>query len=170
MAPAWLVLSASAALLAAGGNVARAQERQSAPACGTGVEPSVLVHVTGLKSGTGRVRVQAYGPDPATFLKKGRWVRRVEAEPAGRQSLDVCLSVPAPGRYAIAVRHDANANGSSDWNDGGGFSRNPHLSLLHMKPAFADAAILLRRGAATRTEIVLQYRRGLNIGPLKTGN
>jgi uncharacterized protein (DUF2141 family) len=169
MAISWLALSMGATLLA-GGSLPATQDRQGGAACGTGSEPSVLVRVTGLKSGTGKVRVQAYGPDPATFLKKGRWVRRMEVEPAGRRTVDVCLALPEPGRYAIAARHDANASGSSDWNDGGGFSRNPRLSLLHTKPAFADVAIAVRPGPAARVDIVMLYRQGLSIGPAKAAD
>ena len=29
-------------------------------------------------------------------------------------------------------------NGKSGWNDGGGFSRNPRISLVHLKPSFSD--------------------------------
>lgn len=167
MTERWFAIPIGAALLACGAGAAAAQDKGSAPVCGSAHEPAVLVHVKGLKSGSGRVRVQAYGADAAAFLKKGRWIKRVEAEPAGRRALDVCLPLPAPGRYAIAVRHDANGNGSSDWNDGGGFSRNPRLSLLHMKPAFADVVIAVPPGPATRVEIVMLYRQGLSIGPAR---
>ncbi|HEX8556116.1 MAG TPA: DUF2141 domain-containing protein [Sphingomonas sp.] len=135
-----------------------------AAACSDAQASAVLVQVGGLRNGQGTVRVQAYGPDPATFLAKGRWVRRVEVPLNGRRAVDVCLRLPATGRYAVAVRHDANASGKSDWSDGGGFSRNPKLSLLRLKPKFEQSAIAVGRGV-TRVGVVMNYRHGLSIGP-----
>jgi len=170
MASIWPPVLIASAVLAAAGTVAGAQEHPARAACGIGPSPSVLAHITGLKAGTGMVRVQAYGPDPAGFLKKHRWVARVEAKPAGRRSLDLCLTLPGPGRYAIAVRHDANASGSSDWNDGGGFSRNPRLSLFHLRPAFDDVAVPVRAGVGTQVNVVMLYRHGLSLGPVTDGD
>lgn len=134
-----------------------------AGACGD--QPAMLhIHVSGFKNGAGTVRVQAYGADPAAFLQKGKWVRRVDVPLNGRSALDVCLGLPQPGRYALAVRHDANASGKSDWNDGAGFSRNPSLSLMRPKPAFDKVVIAVARGS-TRVPIVMNYRHGLSIGP-----
>lgn len=113
----------------------------------------------------GHLRVQAYGADPALFLKKGKWVRRVDVPITGRSSAQVCLALPSAGRFAIAVRHDANANRKSDWNDGGGFSRNPKLSLLRLRPAFEDVAIAVPRGTL-HLRVIVNYRRGLSIGPV----
>jgi uncharacterized protein (DUF2141 family) len=126
---------------------------------------AVRVHITGLKNGAGTVRVQAYGANPQDFLATGKWVRRVEIDPHGRRSLDVCLALPGFGTYAFAVRHDANANGKSDWNDGGGFSRNPALSLFHLKPAYADVAVAVSRDMPA-IPIVMNYRQGFAIKPL----
>jgi uncharacterized protein (DUF2141 family) len=123
----------------------------------------IQVQVTGLKNGAGTVRVQAYGPNAGDWLKKGRWIARAEAPAkAGRP---ICLVLPRPGNYAIAVRHDANASGSSDWNDGGGFSRNPSVSLLG-RPSFAETAVSAGEGV-TRLSIVMNYRRGLSVGPIR---
>jgi len=127
---------------------------------------AVRVHITGLKNGDGTVRVQAYGAEPADFLAKGKWVRRIEVRPQGRNSLDVCLRLPRTGGYAVAVRHDANANGKSDWNDGAGFSRNPRLSLLHLKPAYEQVVVTVSGGVLGVT-IVMNYRQGFSIGPQK---
>ena len=111
------------------------------------------------------VRAQLYGPDGKAFLKKGAWTARIERRLAGKDSLEVCFSVPTPGRYAIAVRHDANDNGHSDWSDGGGFSRDPDLSLFHLKPKFDDVAVAVGNKPVSIT-IVMQYRHGLSIKPL----
>ena len=48
--------------------------------------------------------------------------------------------MPRAGRYAVAVRHDVDGDGN-DWGDGGGFSRNPKLSLLNLKPKYQNVAI-----------------------------
>jgi len=110
------------------------------------------------------VRVQAYGPGAAKYLKKGEWAGRVDVPLDGRRSLDICLPLPSAGHYSIAVRHDANANKKSDWNDGAGFSRNPRLSLLG-RPSFAQTAIAVQRGA-TRVKVVINYRQGMTVGPI----
>lgn len=133
-------------------------------ACTPG-ERSIIVQVRGFKSDVGMVRAQLYGPSPGDFLAKGKWITRIERRRDARPVMTFCFPVPAPGRYAIAIRHDANDNGNSDWNDGGGFSRNPDLSLMHMKPPFQDAAVEVREGPVP-IEIVMQYRRGLSIRPV----
>lgn len=133
--------------------------------CRGGGGAAVLVSVAGLKPGGGNLRVQAYGPDPASFLQKGRWVRRVDVAAPARGGATVCLQLPRAGRYAIAVRHDANGNRKSDWNDGGGFSRNPKLSLLSLKPKFEATAITVPAGVL-RVGVTMNYRQGLSIGPI----
>ena len=158
----WLVLAAMTFTAPA-----LADPRVSRPndsSCAKGDVPAVLVHVTGLKNGTGTVRVQAYGPDGTKFLKKGEWTGRVDVPLGGRRSLEVCLPLPTAGHFAIAVRHDANANQKSDWNDGAGFSRNPRLSLLG-RPSFSATAVPVQRGP-TRVNVVMNYRRGFTVGPI----
>lgn len=135
-----------------------------AVACTDPTGAAVRVHVTGFKNGGGSVRVQAYGPNPADFLATGKWIRRTEVRLQGRATLDVCLRLPGFGNYAVAVRHDANDNGKSDWSDGAGFSRNPKLSLFHLKPEFADVAVAVSRETPAIL-IVMNYRQGLSIGP-----
>ena len=134
------------------------------PTCIKGGSPAVLVHVSGLKNGAGKVRVQAYGPGAGKYLKKGEWAGRVDVPLGGRRSLDVCLPLPAAGTYSVAVRHDANANKKSDWNDGAGFSRNPRLSLLG-RPSFGDTAVAVTRGPA-KIRVVINYRQGMKVGPI----
>jgi len=140
------------------------ESRADDPTCAKGGSPAVLVQVAGLKNGAGKVRVQAYGPGAAKYLKKGEWAGRVDVPLDGRRSLDICLPLPSAGHYSIAVRHDANANKKSDWNDGAGFSRNPRLSLLG-RPSFAQTAIAVQRGA-TRVKVVINYRQGMTVAPI----
>ncbi len=126
---------------------------------------ALLVRVTGLKEPRGTVRVQLYGGDPAEFLAKGKKMRRVDV-PATGASMDVCIALPGPGRYAVAVRHDADANKKSGWNDGGGFSRNPKVSLTNLKPRHSQVAINVGPGVH-RVPVIMQYRQGLSVGPIR---
>lgn len=122
----------------------------------------LIVDIRGLRDSTGDVRVQLY--DEPGFLEKGRWLARIEAPASGRRTIEVCVPVPRPGTYGIAVRHDANANGRSDSGDGGAFSRDPKLSILRLKPSFTQVAIPVGVGT-TRVAVTMNYRHGLSIGP-----
>jgi uncharacterized protein (DUF2141 family) len=80
--------------------------------------------------------------------------------------MGVCVAVPRPGTYAIAVRHDSDGNGKSGWNDGGGFSRNPKISLTDLKPRHRDVAFAVENGVKP-IDVILNYRKGLSIGPVR---
>lgn len=126
-------------------------------------QPGVIVHVAGLKQASGLIKVSLYGSDSRRWLaKKGR-IARVKV-PVTARAMDVCLAVPAPGRYAVAVHHDLNANGDRDRQDGGGYSRNPRVGLLNPKPPFDKAAFTVGPGLA-RVGVTLLYIRGLSVGP-----
>lgn len=128
-------------------------------------ESAVLVRVAGFKARQGVLRVQVYGSNPADFLAKGKKLRRVDVPVASAGRMDVCVGLPGPGSYAVAVRHDLDGNGKSGWNDGGGFSRNPSLSLTRLKPSYSDVVIAVGRGVRP-VDVTLNYRRGLSIGPV----
>ena len=135
-----------------------------AAACARG-DTALLVRIGGFKATRGTLRVQVYGSNPADFLAKGKKLRRVDV-PVSASRVDVCVDLPAPGNYAVAVRHDIDNNGKSGWNDGGGFSRNPRISLVHLKPSFND--VVIQVGHSVRTvDVTLNYRQGLSIGPVK---
>jgi uncharacterized protein (DUF2141 family) len=160
-----LISFAAAALIVLTAGAADAAVGPDAAACKAGGGPAVLVNVTGLKNQRGKVRVQLYGSNPAEFLAKGKKVHRVEVAARGT-SMPICIAVPKVGRYAIAVRHDADANGKSGWNDGGGFSRNPKLSLTDLKPSYSEVAINVG-GGVTPITVVMNYRQGLSIKPVR---
>ena len=141
------------------------EARVNDPTCARGGSPAVLVRVSGLKNGSGQVRVQAYGPGASKYLKKGQWAARVDVPLGGRRSLDICLPVPAAGQYSLAVRHDANANRKSDWNDGAGFSRNPKLSLFG-RPSFGQTAVAVPARGPARLNVTINYRNGMTVGPI----
>jgi uncharacterized protein (DUF2141 family) len=130
-----------------------------------GASPALLVHVDGFKSRTGNVRVQLYGSNPDEFLEKGKKLRRIDLPVSPHGAMDICVALPAAGDYAIAVRHDVDGSGKSGWDDGGGFSRNPKLSLLSLKPEYSK--VVIHGGAGVkRIDVTMQYRKGLSIGPI----
>lgn len=129
-------------------------------------EPAVLVNVTGFKVRAGKIRVQLYGDNAADFLKTGKKMRRIDLPVTATGPMRVCVAVPKSGNYAIAVRHDVQGNGS-DWNDGGGFSRNPKLSLLSLKPKYQQVKIPVGDGVKP-VDVVLNYRQGLAIRPVRS--
>lgn len=129
-------------------------------------QPALLVSVSGFKNRNGRVRVQLYGANPADFLAKGKRLRRIDLPVSPLGSMGVCVAVPRSGTYAIAVRHDIDSDGKSTWNDGGGFSRNPKISLLDLKPRHRDVAIAVGNSVKS-IDVILNYRKGLSIGPIR---
>lgn len=130
---------------------------------------SVTVRVTGFRARTGQVRVQLYAANPATFLERGQYLQRVDVPLTASGDMDVCVPVPAAGRYAVSVRHDANGNGRSDRADGGGFSGNPQVSLLDMalrrKPSLERVGFAVSNGNV-RQSVVLNYVQGTSFRPI----
>ena len=134
--------------------------------CAAGASgPAVMVRVHGFKKSTGRIRVQTYPGTKAAWLKKGEWLTRVDVpvSPKGG-TMDFCLPVPRTGTYGVAVRHDMDGNGKSGWNDGGGFSGNPDISLFNLEPSVSKTAIKV--DGVTRISVVLNYRQGMSIKPI----
>ncbi len=126
--------------LAAGGTAANAQYRQKiahdASRCSAG-GPAALVTIDGIEAGGGTLRVQSYRATKQDWLEKGRWINRIEI-PAKAGRMQVCVPLPAPGHYGIAVRHDINKNGKTDLKtDGGAMSNNPSLNIFNLgKPSY----------------------------------
>lgn len=149
------------AALAAGPAIA-APVGPDAARCATGRGPALLVSVAGLAPLRGQVNVYVFN-SARTWLQSGQRIRRINV-PARSRTTDVCVALPATGRYAVAVRHDSNNSRSSDWNDGAGFSRNPRLSLVNLRPAFGSAAFNVGAGV-TRVPVTMQYRQGVSVRP-----
>ena len=126
-------------------------------------KPSLLVRVNGFKEATGTLKLSVYGNNPAVYLKKQGRLRRIKVPVHSRGPVDVCIAVPRSGRYAVAVHHDLNDNGK-DRHDGGGYSNNPRVSLLNMRPPFARTAVTVGQSPA-RVDVRLLYVRGLSVGP-----
>jgi uncharacterized protein (DUF2141 family) len=159
-------IAVAAVALAAQPTAAGAAIGPDAASCRPGSNgPALLVSVTGFKSRSGRVRVQVY--NASNFLMKGQRVRRVDL-PVTAPTMPVCVALPGPGTYAVAVRHDVDGdNAKRDWDDGGGFSRNPKITLVDLKPSFSEVAVPVGKGVRS-VSVTLNYRRGLSIGPVRS--
>ena len=135
-----------------------------AGACLSG-KPSMLVRVSGFKQPGGTVKVALYAAEG--YLDKGGKISKVVLPVRSTAPMDICIAVPRPGEYAVAVLHDVNGNGDKDPSDGGGYSRNPGLSITHLRPSFEKTAVQIGR-TPRQVPILLQYRRGLSIGPVNS--
>ena len=103
----------------------------------------IVVRVSNLRNDAGNVVAVLYGNDPPNFLKRGTKLEKYWQPVAGRGTVDVCLTAPEPGTYAVAVYHDENANVKFDKNwiglpvEGYGISNNPTIFLG--PPSFDEA-------------------------------
>jgi uncharacterized protein (DUF2141 family) len=158
------IAATAAVMLAAQASPAQAVLGPDAAAC-RGGGPALLVNVSGLKARTGNIRVNVYGSDANRFLERGQYVRQINVRATGSGTMPICVSLPRAGRYAVAVRHDVDGDGN-DWGDGGGFSRNPRLSLTNLRPSYQNVAFNVARGVQP-VNVVLNYRYGLSIRPVR---
>lgn len=129
-------------------------------------KPAALVRISGFKAARGLVSVKVYHSNK-TFLEKGAYIRKVEVPVKRAGPLEVCVPVPANGRYALSVRHEIN--GKKSRSDGGGFSGNPSVStmdlILKRKPSLAKVSFQV--GGATRVvPVVLNYLQGGSFRPV----
>lgn len=156
------LLLASAVLATGVGAPAQAQYRQKIAndmsQCRGGNGPAVLVTVDGIKASTGKVRAQVYRATAADWLKKGRWLNRVEAS-AKPGSMSFCLPVPSSGDYAVAVRHDLDGDGETDlMGDGGAMSNNPSINIFNLgRPSVSKTAFAVGDGVKS-IRVQMRYR------------
>lgn len=131
--------------------------------------PAVIARVSGLKARSGVVRVQLYAENQATFLEKGKYLKRIDVPATPGGAMDICVPVPRPGRYALSVRHDVDGNGKTSRSDGGGFSGNPKVSLGDLiakrKPDLATVAFPVG-GEPKVVPVTLRYVQGLSFRPI----
>jgi uncharacterized protein (DUF2141 family) len=158
-----LILAALAASVAAATSAHAAVLGKDAAACEEG-KPAILVRISGFKKPTGEVKVSLFSDDSSRFLVKGGNIRKVFAPVRSKSPLDVCVAVPRPGRYSVAVHHDINGNGDMDAKDGGGFSRNPKLTIFNRKPPLAKTVISVGNAPA-QAGVRLLYVKGLALAP-----
>ena len=162
MSKSHLLLLAPVLALTGAGLAAPAALAAGPAACRSG-KPAVMVRVSGFKQASGKVKIGVYGAE--RYLKKKGTIVKQTLPVRSTGPVDVCLPVPAAGRYAIAIHHDLNGNGDKDGSDGAGYSGNPRLSITDLKPAFSRTAVQVG-SAPRRVTVVLQYRRGLSVGPV----
>jgi uncharacterized protein (DUF2141 family) len=138
-----------------------------AAACNGG-GPAMLIEIQGLKKRAGMIRVQSYGGNPSRYFDKGTYLRRIDVPVPPSGPIDVCLSVPADGVYAVSARHDVNGSGKTDSRDGGGMSGNPRMSLFDVmfkrKPDPQKVQVAVH--GITRVPIVMNYVQGGSFGPI----
>lgn len=125
--------------------------------CSAGAGPAVRVVISGIKAATGKIRLQSYRATKDEWLKKGKWLHRIEV-PAKAGAMTFCMPVPAAGSYAIAARHDINGNGETDISvDGGAMSNNPRINIFNLgKPSVTKTAFSVN-DAVTTINITMKY-------------
>jgi uncharacterized protein (DUF2141 family) len=131
--------------------------------CAPGADkPAMLVHIEGLRPHAGHVRVQAYGGDPEGYFEKGTYIARIDVDLPPSGSVEVCMPVPRPGTYAVAVKHTVGDPGSFALSNGGGFSGNPPIgaldALMRRKPAPRQVQVAVR--GLTHVPVMMRYLQG----------
>jgi len=153
---------------------------QSSPDLGTAegrcrsneLGPAFLVSVEGLKDRTGKLKLEVYPSRDPDFLadddiliSAGKVFRRVEQVVPASGPVQLCVRLPSAGRYAVSLLHDRDGDRKFSWRiDGIGFAGNPRLGWG--KPA-ASAASAVAHSGPTQIEIVMNYRRGLGMRPIR---
>jgi uncharacterized protein (DUF2141 family) len=125
-------------------------------------DPSTVrltVQVDGVRSSDGLMAVTLYPDDPKRFLARHGSLKVFRAS-ARAGATNVCLYLPGPGYYAVAVYHDANANRHLDRaglfpKEGSGLSNNPPVDLLHF-PTLKASRFATHAGD-NRIEVALHY-------------
>ncbi len=136
--------------------------------------PALLVQVEGLKDRQGKLKLEVYPANDRDFLQddnilisQGKVFRRVEVPVPDSEPVELCIRVPAPGAYSVSLLHDRDGNRKFGWMvDGIGFAGNPALGLS--KPR-ASATKVIAGPGLTRLSIILNYRHGLGVAPLRKG-
>jgi uncharacterized protein (DUF2141 family) len=83
--------------------------------CNASTADKLYVSVTGVKTSSGQVAVTLYANNPKKFLARHGSLG-VARTPAQAGTTRVCVAVPGPGRYAVAVYHDVDGDGHIDRN------------------------------------------------------
>ncbi|MDE2562654.1 MAG: DUF2141 domain-containing protein [Sphingomonadales bacterium] len=134
--------------------------------------PALLVTVAGLKDRRGNIKLEVYPSNDKDFLQddnvlinEGKTFRRVEVPVPATDPVVLCARIPGPGAYSVSVLHDRDGNRRFGWTvDGIGFSGNPRLGWSKPK---AEKARVIAGAGLTRLTVVMNYRHGLGVAPLK---
>jgi uncharacterized protein (DUF2141 family) len=117
------------------------------------------VTVTGVRASQGLIAVTLYVDDSRRFLAR-RGSLYVGRAPAMAGTTQVCIYLPGPGTYALAVYHDADGNRSFNRSgiglpaEGYGFSNN--APAIFGLPSFRRVRLAVQRTGMTTT-IRLRY-------------
>ena len=146
------------AVVAAAGATAPARADETAPCHGAPTPFKVFVTTQGVRNDHGYLVANLYGSNRRRWLTDNGWLA-VWRDPATPGDETMCIYVPAPGRYALVMFHDANADGDLNLGplgpkEGYGFSNNvkPVLSA----PSLRSVSFPLAEGV-TRLRIRLRY-------------
>jgi uncharacterized protein (DUF2141 family) len=121
----------------------------------------LVVAVNGLKNQKGVVCFSLFASEQG-FPNRSDQAIASSCIPAQEASISTTFDQLAPGRYAVAVIHDANADGKLNTGflgipkEGFGFSRNPRIGTG--APSFNSSAVLVS-GQNTQIQIDLKYLR-----------
>jgi uncharacterized protein (DUF2141 family) len=119
----------------------------------------LFVSVEGVRASQGLIAVTLYADDSRRFLAR-RGSLYVSRVPAGAGTTRVCIHLPGPGTYALAVYHDADANRGFNRNfvglpaEGYGFSNN--APAIFGLPSFSRVRLAVPR-TDMGTAIRLRY-------------
>jgi uncharacterized protein (DUF2141 family) len=152
---AFLLLAASLILLPP----ATADAAPAALACvGEPSQTRLNIIVSNVRSSRGLMAITLYPDDPNRFLIR-RGSLFVERVPAKSPITRLCVYLPRPGTYAVAVYHDEDASRKLNRSlglptEGFGFSNNPETSFGI--PSFASVRLTVAR-TNIETRIRLTY-------------
>ena len=135
--------------------------------------PALLVEAVGMKDRSGQMKLEVYPGNEQDFLADdnvlvaaGKTFRRVEAPTPQSGPVVLCVRLPGPGTFAVAVLHDRNLDRRFSWKiDGIGFSANPHLGWS--KPKARVSRVVVNGSGVSRIAVVMNYKSGLGVAPLK---
>jgi uncharacterized protein (DUF2141 family) len=125
------------------------------PCHGTPSQYRLLITTQGVHSNHGYLVANLYGSDRHRWLAENGWLN-VWRDPALPGEETMCLYLPGPGRYALVMFHDANADGELNLGpfgpkEGYGFSNNvrpflapPSLSSALFPVAAGDTHVTIR--------------------------
>jgi uncharacterized protein (DUF2141 family) len=118
----------------------------------------LFIDVEGVRSSSGFVVANLYGPDKRKWLADNGWLD-VWRDPSKPGTQTLCLYLPAPGSYALVMFQDANADGDLNLGpfgptEGYGFSNNVRPFLL---PPSLKSALFTVGPGDTRLQIRLHY-------------
>ncbi len=150
-------LLALAATMACGAGPSLASA-EPLPCHGAPTPYRLLVTTQGVRSNHGYLVANLYGPSRSKWLADNGWLA-VWRDPAIPGEETMCLYVPAPGRYAVVMFHDANGDGDINLGplgpkEGFGFSNNVRPFLA---PPPLSSALFTVSGPETRLTIRLRY-------------